>query len=205
VKGEDGQTYTQWQGDGDIPTGSGWSDLRILASPHHHFARQLPCATRCQPCLPPPLSPRSRPSSRFPLRLIAAPCIKVSVENAGIVRGHAFVKGIVTATSNDGVSGAPAETATVPSSLCAARRRRCPSSSPRSLPAGTGYTTYRLTVEAEPGSVAVNVYTIFGDKTSALSMPPAYQIEPPFGVQHCSLRTSQSRACHRSIGVRATS
>ena len=127
MKGEDGQTYTQWQGDGDIPTGSGWSDLRILASPHHHFARQLPCATRCQPCLPPPLSPRSRPSSRFPLRLIAAPRIKVSVENAGIVRGHAFVKGIVTATSNDGVSGAPAETAAVPPSLCAARRRRCPS------------------------------------------------------------------------------
>lgn len=45
-----------------------------------------------------------------------------------------------------------------------------------------GFTTYSLNLVKESGSKARNVYTIFGDKAVALTMPPSFQVPTPFGV-----------------------
>jgi len=44
-----------------------------------------------------------------------------------------------------------------------------------------GHTTYRLSLLLNPAQTT-NIYTIFGEEGSQLSVPPAYQVATPFGV-----------------------
>ena len=45
-----------------------------------------------------------------------------------------------------------------------------------------GYTTYRLSLVLDGDAAGGNIYTIFGEQGSPLSVPAAYQVASPFGV-----------------------
>ena len=43
-----------------------------------------------------------------------------------------------------------------------------------------GYTTYQLSLD--PVDPTGNVYAVYGDSQNELSLPPAFQVAPPFGA-----------------------
>ena len=44
-----------------------------------------------------------------------------------------------------------------------------------------GHTTYSLSLHPRPGADVGSIYTIYGDRTSQMTFPPAFQADAPFG------------------------